>query len=178
MLIGKRMPACSRVAWAKQKTSLRQALQFDPRHAAARQALAALLVELRRLDRAEQVLQQGLELQPGNSGYAMTLARIQVERGDVATALCDFAAQSASWGKRGIPWFHGGTVAAQRASQGRHRALSCRATRQLLHLDHGCWGWAYRCKQTARPSRQPKSSAAPARATRCRRNCRRLQSRG
>ncbi|MFA5241510.1 MAG: tetratricopeptide repeat protein [Sulfuricella sp.] len=67
--------------------SLRQALQFEPRHAAARQALAALLVESRRLERAEQVLQQGLELQPGNTGYAMTLARIQVERGDVAAAL-------------------------------------------------------------------------------------------
>lgn len=67
--------------------SLRQALQLEPRHAAARQALAALLVELRRLDRAEQVLQQGLELQPGNAGYAMTLARLQVERGDVAASL-------------------------------------------------------------------------------------------
>lgn len=67
--------------------SLRQALQFDPRHAAARQALAALLVESRHLDRAEQLLQQGLELQPGNTGYAMTLARIQVERKDVAAAL-------------------------------------------------------------------------------------------
>lgn len=67
--------------------SLRQALQFEPRHAAARQALAALLVEAKQLGRAEQLLQQGLELQPGHPGYAMTLARLQVERGDVAAAL-------------------------------------------------------------------------------------------
>lgn len=67
--------------------SLRQALQYDPRHAAARQALAALLVEGKHLGRAEQLLQQGLALQPGHTGYAMTLARLQVERGDVATAL-------------------------------------------------------------------------------------------
>ncbi|MDO8890846.1 MAG: tetratricopeptide repeat protein [Sulfurimicrobium sp.] len=67
--------------------NLRQALQFEPRHAAARQALAALLVESRRLERAEQVLQQGLELQQGNTGYATTLARVQVERGNVAAAL-------------------------------------------------------------------------------------------
>lgn len=67
--------------------SLRQALQFDPKHAAARQALAALLVEAKHLGRAEQLLQQGLELQPGHSGYAMTLARLQVERGDVTAAL-------------------------------------------------------------------------------------------
>ncbi|MFN3396919.1 MAG: tetratricopeptide repeat protein [Sulfurimicrobium sp.] len=67
--------------------SLRQALQYDPRHAAARQALAALLVEGKQLGRAEQLLQQGLVLQPGHAGYAMTLARLQVERGDVAAAL-------------------------------------------------------------------------------------------
>jgi MSHA biogenesis protein MshN len=67
--------------------SLRQALQYEPRHAAARQALAALLVEAKQLGRAEQLLQQGLELQPGHPGYAMTLARLQVERGDVAAAL-------------------------------------------------------------------------------------------
>lgn len=67
--------------------SLRQAIQHDPRHAAARQALAVLLVEMKQLDRAEQLLQQGLELLPGQAGFAMTLARLQVERGDVAAAL-------------------------------------------------------------------------------------------
>lgn len=67
--------------------SLRQALQHDPRHAAARQALAVLLVEMKQLDRAEHLLQQGLEFQPGQAGFAMTLARLQVERGDVAAAL-------------------------------------------------------------------------------------------
>lgn len=66
---------------------LRQALQFDPRHAAARQALAALLVETKQLGRAEQLLQQGLEIQAGHAGFSMTLARLQVERGDVAAAL-------------------------------------------------------------------------------------------
>jgi MSHA biogenesis protein MshN len=67
--------------------SLRQALLHDPRHAAARQALAALLVETKHLDRAELLLQQGLDIQPGQAGFAMTLARLQVERGDVAAAL-------------------------------------------------------------------------------------------
>lgn len=67
--------------------SLRQALQLDPKHAAARQALAALLVEAKQLGSAEQLLQQGLEIQPGHAGYAMTLARLQVERGDVTAAL-------------------------------------------------------------------------------------------
>lgn len=67
--------------------SLRQALQHEPRHAAARQALAVLLVEIKQLDRAEHLLQQGLELQPGQAGFAMTLARLQVERGDVVAAL-------------------------------------------------------------------------------------------
>lgn len=67
--------------------SLHLALQFDPRHVASRQALAALLVEGKQLGRAEQLLHQGLELLPGHPEFAMTLARLQVERGDVVAAL-------------------------------------------------------------------------------------------
>lgn len=66
---------------------LQQVLQLDPAHAAARQALAGLLVEAKRFDRAEQTLQQGLELNPTQTGFAMALARLQVERGDTRAAL-------------------------------------------------------------------------------------------
>lgn len=72
---------------AEAEDGLREALQQDPRHDAARQALVALLVDARQLQRAEQALRQGLELQPGNGAYAMTLARLQVELGDGAAAL-------------------------------------------------------------------------------------------
>ena len=61
-------------------------LQQDAGHAPARQALVGLLLENRRMDEAQQVLQEGLSLNPGRSAYAMLLARIQVERGDLQGA--------------------------------------------------------------------------------------------
>lgn len=64
----------------------RSTLLQDSGHAAARQALVGLLLENRRLDEAQQFLQEGLSLDPGRSAYAMLLARIQVERGDLQGA--------------------------------------------------------------------------------------------
>ncbi len=61
-------------------------LQQDAGHAAARQALVGLLLENRRIDEAQQYLQEGLNLQPERFAYAMLLARIQVERGDLQGA--------------------------------------------------------------------------------------------
>jgi MSHA biogenesis protein MshN len=61
-------------------------LQQDAAHAAARQALVGLLLENRRMDEAQQFLQEGLSLDPNRSAYAMLLARIQVERGDLQGA--------------------------------------------------------------------------------------------
>jgi MSHA biogenesis protein MshN len=61
-------------------------LQQDAGHAAARQALVGLLLESRRIDEAQQFLQEGLSLNPDRSAYAILLARIQVERGDLQGA--------------------------------------------------------------------------------------------
>lgn len=64
----------------------RLTLLQDSGHAAARQALVGLLLENRRLDEAQQLLQEGLSLNPDRSAYAMLSARIQVERGDLQGA--------------------------------------------------------------------------------------------
>ena len=64
----------------------KSALQQDAGHAPARQALVGLLLENRRIDEAQQFLQEGLNLNPDQSSYAMLLARIQVERGDLQGA--------------------------------------------------------------------------------------------
>ena len=64
----------------------KSALQQDGGHAAARQALVGLLLESRRIDEAQQLLQEGLRLNPDRSAYAILLARIQVERGDLQGA--------------------------------------------------------------------------------------------
>jgi MSHA biogenesis protein MshN len=56
------------------------ALRLDPDHEAARQALVVLLLEKKRNADAERLLQDGLKRNIKNSGYAMLLARIQIER--------------------------------------------------------------------------------------------------
>lgn len=66
---------------------LEQALQLDPRHGAARQALVGILLENKRQDEAMRKLQDGLSLDASQSGMAMILARLQVERGDVPSAI-------------------------------------------------------------------------------------------
>lgn len=66
---------------------LTHALQFDPRHAAARQTLVGLLVEAKRYGEAERTLQEGLAIAPGQPELAMILARLQVERGDARGGL-------------------------------------------------------------------------------------------
>jgi MSHA biogenesis protein MshN len=65
----------------------RAALTLDAKHEPSRQTLVSLLMEQRRFDDAFGALQQGLELNPGNSGFAMLTARILVERKDINAAL-------------------------------------------------------------------------------------------
>ena len=63
------------------------ALRFDAGHEAARQALVALLLEAKKGSEVEQVLQDGLKSKPAHSGFAMLLARLQVERGELDQAI-------------------------------------------------------------------------------------------
>lgn len=65
---------------------LRGALRQDGLHIAARQLLVRLLLEARKPEEAMQVLHDGLQTQPAQLGWAMSLARLQVERGDLAAA--------------------------------------------------------------------------------------------
>ena len=65
---------------------LRNALQQDGFHPAARQLLVKLLLEAKRTDEAIQVLQDGVQTQPAQVAWAMSLARLQVDRGDLPGA--------------------------------------------------------------------------------------------
>jgi MSHA biogenesis protein MshN len=65
----------------------RDALKIDPSHSAARQALLGLLLDSRRNNEAEQILRKTLELNPRQPRHAMVLARLEVERGDVTSAI-------------------------------------------------------------------------------------------
>lgn len=66
---------------------LRAALRQEGTHAASRQLLFKLLIENKRLDEAAELLQEGLQLQPAQISWAMSLARLQVDRGDLPGAL-------------------------------------------------------------------------------------------
>jgi len=66
---------------------LRSALGMDGSYDSVRQTLVGLLLEQRRMDEAVLLLQRGLDLAPGNTGFAMLLARILVDRPDVSGAL-------------------------------------------------------------------------------------------
>lgn len=65
----------------------RAALEHLPEHAAARQTLAALLIEAKRFDDAEELLRRGVELAPVRLASTMALARLKVERNQAPAAL-------------------------------------------------------------------------------------------
>lgn len=67
--------------------ALRLALELDPGHAKARQALLSLLAGERRWDEVKQVAQAGLALDPSRTAWAVILARLQYEQGEPETAL-------------------------------------------------------------------------------------------
>jgi len=69
---------------AEAQQGFEAALRLQPEHHAARQGLVGLLLEMRKLGDAERVLQEGLALAPAQSGFTITLARLQVHRGDAA----------------------------------------------------------------------------------------------
>lgn len=68
------------------REALRAALRHDPAHVQARQALLRQLLEGRRIDEAILVLQEGLNLLPAQTGWAMSLARLHLEQGELAAA--------------------------------------------------------------------------------------------
>lgn len=84
------------------------ALRLDPRHVPARQALLSLLLEQGRWPEAQGVASEGLALVPAQPGWAMILARLQVEQGQLAEAERTMAAHAAH-GERSADYlaFHG-----------------------------------------------------------------------
>ena len=59
----------------------RAVLRLDAGHDEARQALVVLLLESKQGAEAERILQDRLNAKPGHTGFAMLLARLQVEHG-------------------------------------------------------------------------------------------------
>lgn len=66
---------------------LEQTLQLDARHIAARQALIGILLDGKQQDDAIQQAREGVALDPTQAGLAMILARLQVEKGELPSAI-------------------------------------------------------------------------------------------
>jgi MSHA biogenesis protein MshN len=102
---------------AEAQEAFEAALNLYPAYHAARQALVGVFVETKKFADAEHVLQDGLAQAPAQIGFAMTLARLQVDRGD--------AAQAASTLRKGLDYAQGNAdyvafFAALLQRQGRH----------------------------------------------------------
>jgi MSHA biogenesis protein MshN len=69
------------------ESQFRLAIDEDRSHAAAQQALIGMLIDAGRLQDAEDVLNESLDVNPRQPTLAMVLARLQVERGDLETAV-------------------------------------------------------------------------------------------
>lgn len=67
--------------------SLEEALQLDPLHVGARQTLIGLFLESHRQDDALRLAKDGVALDPTQPTLAMILARLQLEKGDLRTAI-------------------------------------------------------------------------------------------
>lgn len=65
---------------------LRKALAEDPMHSGARQLLARDLLEQRAYAEARQVLAEGMQQQPAQLRWPTLLARLELDRGDLAAA--------------------------------------------------------------------------------------------
>jgi MSHA biogenesis protein MshN len=93
------------------------AVRLQPEHHAARHALVGLLLEARKFGDAERLVQEGLALAPAQSGFTVTLARLQVDRGDTAEAVATLK-KGLEYG-RGNADFHA-FLAALLQRQGQH----------------------------------------------------------
>ena len=93
------------------------ALQLDPGHRGARQALVALQLERGQLEAARRMLEDGLKIDPAQPDFSVALARILVERRDFPGALGALQASEAAAGGHAEHQFLRGTVLAR---LGRH----------------------------------------------------------
>jgi MSHA biogenesis protein MshN len=119
------------------QAALEEILHLDPRNLNARQVLLGIHVEAKRYAQAEQLLQEGLQLNLAPATQAMALARVQFERGDQAAALATLEKYAPQAGGQGE--YHGFHAALlQRA--GRHaEAIAQFQTALKTHPNQANW---------------------------------------
>ena len=114
------------------------ALAENAEHAAARQSLAALLIELRRYDEAEALLRKGIALPTVRLASILALARLKVERGQAATAL-ELLLENAATGEHSADYQGFAAALLNRAGRHRESAERYQAATQLAPNDGRWW---------------------------------------
>lgn len=117
---------------------LRSCLKIDGTHAAARQLLLKALLEQRSYDEARELLAEAVQLQPGRYQWAMTLARLQIEKGDAAGAWQSLQASMGAGANNADYQGLAGNVL-QRLGNGKEAAEHYRAALRLSPNDGRWW---------------------------------------
>jgi MSHA biogenesis protein MshN len=114
------------------------ALQLDPAHRGARQALVALQLERGQLESARRLLEEGLKIDPAQPDFSVALARILVERRDFPGALAALQASEAAAGMHAEHQFLRGTVL-QRLGRHQEAADAYRDSLRLQEASVRSW---------------------------------------
>ncbi len=69
------------------RAALLAALKHYPAHMGVRQGLFGMMMEDKKYAEAEQIMMEGLQLNPAQIGFAMALARLQLDRGNTQAAV-------------------------------------------------------------------------------------------
>lgn len=91
----KAMAALRRGAASEAVENLHAALYANKSHVSARQALLSLLVERQQWVEVQALAEEGLALDPAQTGWAIILARLQLENGKLAEAATTLALHAA-----------------------------------------------------------------------------------
>lgn len=118
--------------------ALRSCMKVDGTHAAARQLLLKALLEQRSYDEARELLSEAVQLQPGRYQWAMTLARLQIEKGDAAGAWQSLQASMGAGANNADYQGLAGNVL-QRLGNGKDAAEHYRAALRLSPNDGRWW---------------------------------------
>lgn len=118
--------------------ALRSCLKVDGTHAAARQLLLKALLEQRSYDEARELLSEAVQLQPGRYQWAMTLARLLIEKGDAAGAWQSLQASMGAGANNADYQGLAGNVL-QRLGNGKDAAEHYRAALRLSPNDGRWW---------------------------------------
>lgn len=116
---------------------LEEAIELYPGHAAAREALAALLSEGGENGEAETVLREGRAVAPDNARLALGLARLQAARGDMEGAVTTL---QSGIGGRGVGAEYHATLAAVLVRL-KHYPEAAQQYEQALKLKPGQGTW-------------------------------------